>query len=575
MAAASETERLLSRGPGYGTAEAAPAPVPVPGEEEGEKEEEEEKEEELRRRLKYFFMSPCDKYRARGRRPVKLGLQLAKIVLVTVQLILFGLSNQLVVAFKEDNTVAFKHLFLKGYEDGADDTQAIYTRGDLLEHLAFVLEKYLAVPNETLGRYAYGDTGGDTGGVPGLRLCQRFFRRGDIDPGNDTFDIDPSVVTECLGVHPGDPQPPVLDGPDSNFTLQFHRLINVTAEFQLKAINIQTLLNHEIPDCYTFSVTVTFDNSAHSGRVRIRLDTHAAIRECHHPSLPGRGASWRRLAFDVLVVAVCSLSLALCARSIARGLLLQGEFSRFLRCHRGVTVSLSDRLEFLNGWYLLLVTSDLLTVLGTVLKIGIEAKNFSGYDVCSILLGTSTLLVWVGVIRYLTFFQKYNILIVTLRVALPNVMRFCCCVAVIYLGYCFCGWIVLGPHHVKFRSLSMVSECLFSLVNGDDMFATFAALRPSGALVWLFSQVYLYSFSALFIYMVLSLFIALITGSYDTIKNQSEGDPPVSELQAFIAQCQDSPGSGKFRRGSSGSASCPALCCCPRAPVQDNALLVN
>ncbi|XP_064258156.1 mucolipin-1 isoform X3 [Passer domesticus] len=432
--AAIETERLLSRGPGYGTAQAAP------GQEQQQEEEEEEEEEELRRRLKYFFMSPCDKYRARGRRPVKLALQLAKIVLVTVQLILFGLSNQLVVAFKEDNTVAFKHLFLKGYEDGADDTQAVYTRGDLLEHLAFVLEKYLAVPNETLGRYAYG-------GGRGLRLCQRFFRRGDIDPGNDTFDIDPSVDTECLGLHPGAPRPPPLD--QGNFTLQFHRLINVTVEFQLKAINIQTLLNHEIPDCYTFSVTVTFDNSAHSGRVRIRLDTHAAIRECHHPSLPRRGDSGLRLCFDVLVMAVCALSLGLCARSIARGLLLQREFSRFLRCRRGVTVSLSDRLEFLNGWYLLLVTSDVLTVLGTVLKIGIEAKNFSGYDVCSILLGTSTLLVWVGVIRYLTFFQKYNILIVTLRVALPNVMRFCCCVAVIYLGYCFCGWIVLGPHHVK------------------------------------------------------------------------------------------------------------------------------
>uniref|UniRef100_A0A8C3UF17 Mucolipin 1 n=1 Tax=Catharus ustulatus TaxID=91951 RepID=A0A8C3UF17_CATUS len=514
-----------------------------------------EEEEELRRRLKYFFMSPCDKYRARGRRPVKLGLQLAKIVLVTVQLILFGLSNQLVVAFKEDNTVAFKHLFLKGYEDGSDDTQAIYTRGDLVDPMSLSPQYlYLAVPNETLGRYAYGGRGGGPGGGPALRLCQRFFRRGDIDPGNDTFDIDP----ECLEVQPGDPNPPVLDG-TSNFTLQFHRLINVTVEFQLKAINIQTLLNHEIPDCYTFSVTVTFDNRAHSGRVRIRLDTHAAIRECHHPSLPGDNSL--RLSFDILVTAVCSLSLVLCARSIARGLLLQRDFARFLRCHRALSLSLSDRLEFLNGWYLLLVTSDVLTVLGTVLKIGIEAKNFSGYDVCSILLGTSTLLVWVGVIRYLTFFQKYNILIVTLRVALPSVMRFCCCVAVIYLGYCFCGWIVLGPHHPKFRSLSMVSECLFSLVNGDDMFATFAALRPSGALVWLFSQLYLYSFSALFIYMVLSLFIALITGSYDTIK--TEGDTPVSQLHAFIAQCRDSPKSGKFRRDS--SASCSALCCCGRS----------
>ncbi|NXN27939.1 MCLN1 protein, partial [Nycticryphes semicollaris] len=154
------------------------------------------------------------------------------------------------------------------------------------------------------------------------------------------------------------------------------------------------------------------------------------------------------------------------------------------------------------------------------------------------------------------------ILIVTLRLALPNVIRFCCCVAVIYLGYCFCGWIVLGPYHVKFRSLSMVSECLFSLVNGDDMFVTFAEVQPSNPLVWLFSQVYLYSFIGLFTLMVLSLFIALITGSYETIKHQCEGDPPVSELQAFIAQCQDSPKSGKFR--SDTPSSCSLFCCCER-----------
>ncbi|NXI60157.1 MCLN1 protein, partial [Chloroceryle aenea] len=154
------------------------------------------------------------------------------------------------------------------------------------------------------------------------------------------------------------------------------------------------------------------------------------------------------------------------------------------------------------------------------------------------------------------------ILIVTLRVALPNVIRFCCCVAVIYLGYCFCGWIVLGPYHVKFRSLSMVSECLFSLINGDDMFVTFAEMQQNSHLVWLFSQLYLYTFISLFIYMVLSLFIALITGSYETIKHQCEGDAPVSQLHAYIAQCKDSPKSGKFRRDS--SSTCSVFCCCER-----------
>nr|AAQ13604.1 MSTP080 [Homo sapiens] len=155
-------------------------------------------------------------------------------------------------------------------------------------------------------------------------------------------------------------------------------------------------------------------------------------------------------------------------------------------------------------------------------------------------------------------------------------MRFCCCVAVIYLGYCFCGWIVLGPYHVKFRSLSMVSECLFSLINGDDMFVTFAAMQAQqgrSSLVWLFSQLYLYSFISLFIYMVLSLFIALITGAYDTIKHPGGAGAEESELQAYIAQCQDSPTSGKFRRGS-GSA-CSLLCCCGRDPSEEHSLLVN
>lgn len=44
-----------------------------------------EEEEAICRKLKYFFMSPCDKYHAKGRYPFKLILQLAKIFFVTTQ----------------------------------------------------------------------------------------------------------------------------------------------------------------------------------------------------------------------------------------------------------------------------------------------------------------------------------------------------------------------------------------------------------------------------------------------------------------------------------------------------------
>uniref|UniRef100_A0A4W6EDM3 Mucolipin TRP cation channel 1 n=1 Tax=Lates calcarifer TaxID=8187 RepID=A0A4W6EDM3_LATCA len=494
-----------------------------------------EEEEALRRKLKYFFMSPCDKYHAKGRKPFKLGLQLLKIIIVTVQLVLFGLSNQMVVTFKEENTAAFKHLFLKGYQDSAP--QAVHTQMELYSHIHFAIEQYMALPQISLGQYAYVLGVGVNGSA--LSLCQRYYRRGTIDPVNDTFDIDPCVVTGRMAF--------ILYTSDF-FSLHSVgvQLINVTIDFQLKAINIQTIINNEIPDCYTFAITIVMDNRAHSGKVKITLQNQASIKECKDPNVSGHAENYAREFFDVLVAIVCLLSLLLCGRSILRGILLQHEY-----------VHWGDRMEFINGWYILLIVSDVFTIVGSFIKIGIESKNLSSYDVCGILLGTSTLLVWVGVIRYLSFFQKYNILIVTLRAAFPNVIRFCCCAAAIYLGYCFCGWIVLGPYHAKFRSLSMVSECLFSLINGDDMFVTFAEMEQSGTLVWIFSQVYLYTFISLFIYMVLSLFIALITGAYDTIMVQSVR---VTDLHAFIAECTDTPSSGKFR-GPEGPT-CSFLCCC-------------
>uniref|UniRef100_A0A8C5C058 Mucolipin TRP cation channel 1b n=1 Tax=Gadus morhua TaxID=8049 RepID=A0A8C5C058_GADMO len=525
-----EKDRLFASLTSYGSAGGSNPGPSDPGPQE--------EEEALRRKLKYFFMSPCDKYHAKGRKPFKLGLQLLKIIIVTVQLVLFGLSNQMVVTFKEENTDSFRHLFLRDYQEGVQ--QAVHTQHDLYGVIHHTLHQYLLLPQTSLGRYAYVPGAGVNGSA--LSLCQRFFLRGSIEPANDTFDIDPRVATECIGLDPPSPGSPQGNQDYKNFTLKIHKLINVTIDFQLKAINIQTIINNEIPDCYTFYITILLDNKAHSGRVKVSLQNRASITECRDPNVSGHGDPRRR-----------GVHLTGCACFGPQ------EYVGFVQRRTGRRASWGDRMEFINGWYLLLIVSDLFTITGSFIKIAIESKSISSYDVCGILLGTSTLLVWVGVIRYLSFFQKYNILIVTLRAAFPNVIRFCCCAAVIYLGYCFCGWIVLGPYHTKFRSLSMVSECLFSLINGDDMFVTFSEMERSSTLVWVFSQVYLYSFISLFIYMVLSLFIALITGAYDTIM-VGWGSQVMSELRDFIAACADTPTSGNFHEPE--GSSCSFLCCC-------------
>uniref|UniRef100_A0A672YF47 Mucolipin 3 n=1 Tax=Sphaeramia orbicularis TaxID=375764 RepID=A0A672YF47_9TELE len=496
--------------------------------------------EEFRRRLKYFFMNPCEKYKARGRKPWKLMLQILKIAIITAQLVSFGLSNEMMVTFKDENLMTFRHLFLKGYKDQRQGNYALYTKTDVYDHIYFIINRYINLQNLTVGNLAYEKLKGVS--TP-LSVCQVFYRNSCIDPGNETFNIDPHIDEDCISIHPMQ----TLD--NMNFSLDFKRLLSVNIYLTLKTINLQTVRHHELPDCYDFHITIIFDNHAHSGKIKVDVENNVTIYECRDWNIEGSSGKidYPLLLFDSVVILACFTSLILCTRSVINGVQLQFEFNIFFHAYYKKVVSWSDRMEFINGWYILIIVSDTLTIAGSALKIGIQSKFLTNYDVCSILLGTATMLVWIGVIRYLGFFKKYNILILTLRAAFPNVIRFCCCAAMIYLGYCFCGWIVLGPYHDKFRTLDKVTECLFSLINGDDMYATFLKMRDKSYMVWLFSRLYLYTFISLFIYMVLSLFIALITDTYETIKHNQQEKVPVSQLQAFIAECRDQPESGRYQ----------------------------
>uniref|UniRef100_UPI00358E90D9 mucolipin-3-like isoform X2 n=1 Tax=Myxine glutinosa TaxID=7769 RepID=UPI00358E90D9 len=536
-------------------------------------------ESEMRNKLRFFFMNPCEKFRVRGRKPWKLGVQILKIIMVTLQLMLFGLSNQLVVTFQEENIDSFRHLFLKDYATWNDETFSVYTQKDLYDYMAYTLNQYVQLPCMSLAKYGY--LSDNDGAVAPLYVCKSFYKGVTENPSNESFNINPVIKRACVDVFPLIP----LNGTSIdetknvlvvlfhkvNLTLDLYRLINVEISFRLKTINLQTVRNNEMPDCYLFSISVTFDNKAHSGKVKIGLDSDAEMRECRIRSVDDstlvQTSTQYMMVFDGFVMTLCAVSFLLCTRSLIRSLKLSQEFHKFYTLHYDHPVSWAGRLEFVNGWYILIIISDIFTIIGSIVKIGIESKMTASYDICSIFLGTSTLLVWVGVIKYMSYFKTYNILVLTMRAALPSVMRFCCCAGMIYLGYCFCGWVVLGPYHPKFRTLVMASECLFSLINGDDMFATFTEIKGKVYLVWIFSQVYLYTFISLFIYMILSVFIALITETYECIKHyQQTGGIGCTEVHTFLAAggpCAMAPGP------DTGETACSLLSCCFRQNPSD------
>uniref|UniRef100_A0A673A3H9 Polycystin cation channel PKD1/PKD2 domain-containing protein n=1 Tax=Sphaeramia orbicularis TaxID=375764 RepID=A0A673A3H9_9TELE len=511
----------------------------------------------------YYFMSPCEKYRARRQIPWKLGVQILKIVMITTQLVLFGLNNQLVVAYKEENTVTLKTLFLKDYSgmDEDDYSVAVYTQQAVYDSLFYILDQYSQLVHLSVGPIGYAED--EDGKLLLLTICKQYYKRGSVNR-TDLCDnvVEISDWFHCLFLvcMSHDPKTANLE-----FIVFVFRLIDIKIMFQLKGINLQTVRSRELPDCYSFFVTITFDNQCHSGKVKIFVDIDAQSSACRDWKISGTAQKNTHylLVFDGFVILVCITSAVLCTRSIILAVRLLQRFSRFFKENYNRTVCEDDQREFLNGWYVLIIVSDLLAIIGSILKMEIQAKSLTSYDVCSIFLGTSTLMVWVGVIRYLGYFQKYNVLILTMKAAFPKVLRFCCCAGMIYLGYTFCGWIVLGPYHEKFEGLSRVAECLFSLVNGDDMFTTFAQLKDKNTLVWIFSRVYLYSFISLFIYMVLSLFIALITDAYETIKKYQKHGFPLTDLHKFLRDQKDFP---VVEESSHVDAHVrySVLCCCQR-----------
>ncbi|KAL6049265.1 hypothetical protein STEG23_007081 [Scotinomys teguina] len=419
----------------------------------------------LREDLRFYFMSPCEKYRARRQIPWKLGLQILKIVMVTTQ---------------------YHHL-----------------------------------KNISLATLSYGENEDNR---TDLKFCKQHYKTGTTFSFNETLNIDSDIETDCLHLDLQELDKDLEDWTQTSFfMLDFYRLVQVDISFALRGIDLQAIHSREVPDCYSFQNTITFDNTAHSGKIKVYFNSEANLEECKAVTISGsiQRNTHYVLVFDVFVIVICLASLVLCTRSIVLALKLRKRFLNFSLEKYKRRMCDADQWEFINGWYVLVIISDLMTIIGSILKMEIKAKNLTNYDLCSILLGTSTLLVWVGVIRYLGYFQTYNVLILTMQASLPKVLRFCACAGMIYLGYTFCGWIVLGPYHEKFENLNTVAECLFSLVNGDDMFATFAQMQQKSILVWLFSRLYLYSFISLFIYMVLSLFIALITDSYHTIKGRA------------------------------------------------------
>lgn len=541
-------------------------------------------EDKLCRKLKFFFMGPHEKVKAKRRCPWKLLIQIVKIILVTTQVIQFGFIRSRFVDYTEKLTVSLKHLYLRDWTNSyetmpyppAAGVYAIYKIDSLVDHINFAMKAYYETEQNTIGSLKFVMNTTDNKPKK-IRLCRKFYKKGKIYD-NGTYNIDAEIAENCQPVSgfknsSGDWVYDIVTylNMTYNETILTDRLLLVTLRFSLRTFRLDMNERTSPPQCFMTNINVTFDDSNKDGQMLVNLDTLLKEQTCKgNFSNRAETQAVRKgyYALDAIVITVTVFSMILCSRSVVRAQLLRIKTMKFFKHRYGKPLSLSDQMEFLNLWYVTIIINDVLTIVGSGYKIQLEGRNMESssttYDVCGVMLGTGSLLAWLGVLRYIGFFEQFNILILTLKRAFPSMLRFLACCIMLYIGFVVCGWVVLGPYHIKFRHMSTASECLFSLINGDDMFVTFSATETNNELVWYYSRIYLYVFNSLFIYAVLNLFLAVIMDTYETIKKYYSEGFPKSELFEFIDRCTDPAHSPIYRKEDRSICDnvYTVLCCC-------------
>ncbi|KAJ7383844.1 Mucolipin-2 [Desmophyllum pertusum] len=403
--------------------------------------------EVMRKRLKSHFMTPYQKYKHRGRKPWKLLLQLLKLFMVTVQIVLFAKELFSVVNFLDDSEQAFKYLFLV---NSNDTDYSIYTKNQFYFQVRHSVEQYYHIQDIAVGTFGYLES---EDGIKPMNMCIYKYTNSLVEPEDESYNLTRKTSYSCQHLHK-------TNESDQNITYfikrnkipeSFESVISIMLMAEVRSFHVRNPPRKL--SCYKFNITIQFDNSNHDGKVPVTLNADGKVMDSAGHSTDNKedyqASKTVQVFVDVLTILFCLMSVSLCSRSIYRQLQLVKATRRFFARELSDGLSVWDCLDLMNLWFILIVISDTCAIIGSLMKMLIDVNDNQHYTVCSMFLGIAVLLTWCGLLRYLGHFKKYNILLVTLKASAPSVLRFCVCGSLLYFGYLFCGWIVLGPYHIK------------------------------------------------------------------------------------------------------------------------------
>ncbi len=170
----------------------------------------------------------------------------------------------------------------------------------------------------------------------------------------------------------------------NNLTMPWHAIEKLNIRFNLTSVTLKPLGPVQQPDCFQFKINIKFDNKDHDGQLPLQLDMQPVRLHCNTQTQSTSSYATFIVFLNLFVILLSLSSLLLCLRALLRAQLLKHEAQIFLSRHYNWVLTVSERMEFLNLWYVMICTNDCLIIMGSVVKQLIESRSIVGdmWDMC-------------------------------------------------------------------------------------------------------------------------------------------------------------------------------------------------
>ncbi|WAR25215.1 MCLN1-like protein [Mya arenaria] len=517
----------------------------------------------LRRVLKWYFYAALKfKNKTCFIHVVYLAIfftQVVKVALITTQMFSFGHDRGNFSSTVNRGHLALRHLLLKGWDASwetlpyppAQGDFALYIVEDLTEAIDFAVERYFNAEKDAIGFYVrlpmddmvaqikYFDFPGfsDDKVKSGIDIHTKTFpiKHGlseTIDPKTKEVSYNYSISREFEFL---------------KLTQPIKKMLLTTLTFQLHSVRVYE--KDAKARCLRIKGDISFQDLDNNGQVNVDLETLTSRIKCadmNFASLPDLALDNTSNAVAVAVIAFSVISVLLTLASMICGIVLFLRTKGYMKVYyqkfynplaNGESdLPWREYTKFFKPWDLLVIIGDGLTLFGTVwIRFIGESINWvlATLDSYTVWLGIGCLLAWVSLLRFFKFHNKFHLLFSTLYRAFWDVMAYLLCITVLFMGFWVCGFVVMGPYHVKFQTPEAAMETLFAIVNGDEIFATMAILesKKSGdSIIFWFSRFYIGLYVAIFTVVVINLLIAIFMSAYEEITEYYKTAPEERDL---------------------------------------------